>query len=452
MAYDVSNIFKKNENPSIHFNTGTIFDLWSGKLVKGYDGKYYINGGISNLTYLFHGRTHSYKSTSVDSLIANLLSIYRDMSAVVIDTENHKLDSERYDNLTSDGSIVSDRITISEKLYISEVLQKILEVDADRMKNKKDLMIESPFLNYKGDRIKSWILLPIFIDSLTELESKSEKELLRKHELEDSKLNMIFMNDGKRKKILSRAIAACCVDSGFSFFGSAHTGDEMNLDNPQAKPKKHSIYMKAGEKIKGMPKSSTYNAQIMIETNVSSGIDPNTKEPYYAGENEQTTNLNELNLFIQKGKNNVSGINCEMMVTQKEGIQNALSNFHFAKKGKTDGVVFSGKGHGFAAPCFMPDKTSSRNTIRKNLEESYELRRAFDLIAQMKYVKMFYDRSVIPVPVDEIDINKAAEKLLSTNSSLVTDILNSRGYWTYLPDDRPYMSVYDVFEYLHKNM
>ena len=63
------------------------------------------------------------------------------------------------------------------ELYISEILQRILDIDEDRVKNKKDLTIETPFLNFKGERIKSYILLPVFIDSLTELESKAEKKL-----------------------------------------------------------------------------------------------------------------------------------------------------------------------------------------------------------------------------------------------------------------------------------
>lgn len=452
MAGNLSNIFKKNEHPSIHFNTGTMFDLWTGKLIKGYDGKYYINGGVSNLTYLFHGRTNSYKSTTVDSLISNLLSIYTDMNAVILDTENHKLDVGRYDELAPNDAIVSDRIIIPEKLYISEILQRILDIDAERSKDKKDLIIESPFVNFKGERIKSYILLPVFIDSLTELESKAEKEALRKHELEDSKLRMMWMNDGLRKKLLSRAIAACCVDSGLAFFGSAHTGEEKDLENPMSKPKKQTMYMKQGEKIKGMPKSTTFNAQILIETSASPAINQTTKLPEYGGEFEQKTNLNELSLFIQKGKNNVSGIACEMMVTQKKGIEVELSNFNFAKKDFTDGILYSGQGRSIAAPCFMPDQKTTKNTVRASLKESYELRRAYDLIAQIKYIKMFYDRKDIPVPIDDIDLNKACEKLLSSDKTAVQDILNSRGYWTYLPDDRQYMSAYDVLDILHKNM
>ena len=87
MAGNLSNIFKKNENPSIHFNTGTIFDLWSGKLVKGYDGKYYINGGISNLTYLFHGRTNSYKKAIEAYRVSHTISLADD-SGLCIDALN----------------------------------------------------------------------------------------------------------------------------------------------------------------------------------------------------------------------------------------------------------------------------------------------------------------------------------------------------------------------------
>lgn len=130
MGIDYSKHEKKDENPTIHFNTGTAFDLLSGKLVQGYDGKYYINGGIGALNYLFQGLTNSYKSTMMDSFVSILLSIYKDMHAFINDTENHKLDTERFSLMA--GEDIEDRVHLNPKMPISELMQWMFAISDDR--------------------------------------------------------------------------------------------------------------------------------------------------------------------------------------------------------------------------------------------------------------------------------------------------------------------------------
>lgn len=449
MAIDYTKWEKKDELPTIHFNTGTAFDLLSGKLVLGYDGKYYINGGIANLMYMFQGLTNSYKSTMMDSLLSLLLVIYRDMHSFVWDIENHKIDTNRFNNMA--GEDISDRIHLNPKVPISELLKWMIEISDDRKKHKKDLMIDTPFIDMNGNRIRSFILLPVEVDSFSRLDSPAEMDILRKHDLEDSKMNMLFMNDGKRKTLLSRAMPTFCKEAGIAFLCSAHTGDKANLENPMAKPSKEMQFMAAGKVMKGVGSSAKYLSQVMIETK-STLFQDNNKEPQYPVNHEADTNLNKVSLTFQKGKNNVAGGIFNFAVTQSHGLLSGLTSVDLCRTEKLQGFITSGNGGSIYNNCFLPDQKSTRKTIREHLNASYELRRAYDLVMQIGFVSAYYDRKSIPVPIDNIDLNKACENLISSKSTLIDDIVNSRGYWTYLDDPRPYMSVYDVLDLLHKNM
>lgn len=449
MPIDYSKWDKKNENPSIHFNTGSVFDLLTGKMVKGYDDKYYINGGISNLNYLFQGTTNSYKSTIMDSLLSYLLVIYKDMHTFIFDTENHKLDKERFNLIAKED--ISDRIHLQPKIPISEVLEWLIGMHNERKKYKKELMIDTPFLDMDGNRIRTMSILPIEIDSLSKLDSPAELETLTKHDLEDSKMNMLFMNDGKRKTILTRAMTSFCTEASMAFLCSAHSGEKNDLGaNPMSKPKKEMQFMKAGQVIKGVGSNAKYLSQVTIETSSKLFTTQDGKEPLYQVPFEPTTNLNKINMQFQKGKNNVAGGIFEFAVTQTHGILSGLTNVHFCKEHDAKGFNKSGVGGSTYSTCFLPDKKSTRKNIREHLEASYELTRAYDLIMQIQLISMTYDRSLVPVPIDSIDLNKACEKLIANKSTAISDIVNSRGYWTYLPDDRTYMSVYDVLDILHK--
>lgn len=476
MAFSLKKHMEEKENPPVHFNTGTFWDLLTGTLLPGYDGKYYLNGGLGPLMYLFHGRTNSYKSSTMDSLLANFLSIYHDIEAPVYDTEQHKLDNlgdesqldeslqlyseiankegrSRYDRMVMHGGRVSDRIIIAQEDDTDTVLRSLLAINKERKNHIKDLMVETPFINKSGQRIKSYKLLPTIIDSYSALKSSAELETIEKLGLRDPKMRMLWMTDGWEKAILGRAITSMCKDTGMAFICSAHTGKTVDMNaSPTAKPTKASQFMKQGEKLKGVGDVNSYGAQVQVECSADLYWDQD-KKPYYGFPNEQDANLNEVSVKFQKGKNNLSGGTFKLIATQTDGFLPALTNVHFIRelKVRPPGLNVSGTGGSIFSTCFAPDKKSTRNAIRQNLNESYELRRAWDLLAQITFIRLTYNRAFVPVDIDGLDINDACDKLLSSKSELITDILNSRGYWTYLPDDRPYMSAYDVIDLLNKH-
>jgi hypothetical protein len=97
-------------------------------------------------------------------------------------------------------------------------------------------------------------------------------------------------------------------------------------------------------------------------------------------------------------------------------------------------------------PFLMPDLTISRNTIRELGESNYQLRRALELAAQYCYIKHNWNTSEYPVRFD-IEPQKLFDTLNSDkNKNVISDILNSRGYWTYTKTEHPYMDLFKVLE------
>ena len=94
----------------------------------------------------------------------------------------------------------------------------------------------------------------------------------------------------------------------------------------------------------------------------------------------------------------------------------------------------------------MPDTTISRNTVRQIAGSSPQVRRALELAAQYCFIKnnwntrdLHVDFSMEPAKVFDI-LNSDKKK------TLVQDILNTRGYWTYDKTTLPYMSLIRMLE------
>ena len=89
--------------------------------------------------------------------------------------------------------------------------------------------------------------------------------------------------------------------------------------------------------------------------------------------------------------------------------------------------------------------TISRNTIRQLVESNDQLRRALEITAQFCYARdAFGSRLVYDLNADP---NHIFDWLISDKQkTLKEEILNSRGYWTPKPIDKPYMSIFDVLQ------
>ena len=95
-----------------------------------------------------------------------------------------------------------------------------------------------------------------------------------------------------------------------------------------------------------------------------------------------------------------------------------------------------------------------RNSIIEVLNHKYETARALEILAQLKWIASYWNIKSQPVNIPET-AERFVELIAKSDTIAISDILNSRGYWTFgdETDTRPYMSIFDILDIIDpKNM
>lgn len=446
----------KEFTPSVPINTGTMYDLMTGSAIRGVDGKWIISGGLTNSIMGVQGRGNTYKSTCSGSFIARALGIYKDVEGLIVDSEDSiSKDIERVQRFAGE---FSGFFNINECVRflsggindIGTVFEKIRELCESKHVNRKEYLIETPYVNIlTGKPVMAWLPTIVFIDTYSEMFSIDENMMLEEG-LDDKKNKTIYLVDGNKKTMFIRALRRWCEQYGLYVIATAHTGDNTSIDSygPVAKQLQ---YMKQSDKLKNVgskfdkltiPLVQTMNPTILVDSDKSC--------MYPNGDSTPNNDINEVILMVQRCKKNIAGLGIPFVVSQSDGLLNSVTNYHYLKSNNYFGLNGSKIKH---QPTLLPDTTVSRNTIRRQESESYELRRALDITAQYCYIKQHWNTGAIK----ELDFSLSPNELydkLNSNGVKWNDILNSRGHWVYSKEcaygEREYLSVFDVVELLNK--
>jgi hypothetical protein len=430
----------------MYFNTGTFLDNMTGKYVLGYDGKWYLNGGIGCFFMMIMGFTSKYKTTAITSFYANMLGIYPDMELLINDTEDSINEPSRIARTAKFcPHPVEDRIIIPPPMNIGEYHEFLIETEQNRLKQKDKLWLETPYLNRDGKRIRTLLLECHLLDSISKLKDLNAKALLDKNSLTDEKANMYWANLYRRRAMLSDLSKWMTKELGLSICWVSHMGEEKNFSGGPPKPKKQQ-FMKQGQTTKGTGASAAYDATVQLEArdSVFHWMKPGSEDPVYATSVPNPADLNKVTMFVHKGKNNIAGVSFDLIVSQTNGLQNHLTNVEYCWRNQPWIGMAPKTSTTHFAPGLLPEKRYTRNAIYEAVENDAKLRRAFELIAGMKFIVQNTDRKAIPVDVDKMDFDKISENLVTNHGPLVEELLNSRGYWTYVDDGLEYYSPMDA--------
>lgn len=441
--------------PSIQFepyiNTGTIFDLNTGKFMPGYDAKWYLNGGLGLVTGIT-GRAQTYKSSIAGSLLANCLMHYPESEALIYETEFTIPDAERYDEFVPET--ISNRIAFHNRatMDLGEFFETIKKIGELKLKNKKDLIRETPFLNPETSKpYRAWTPTFILCDSWSKAGSSKEDESYYKNKVDDSSMNMMYMQEGGIKTKIMRALPTLAHKYGLRIIMTGHVGSKTDLD-PYNKTPKQLQYMKNTDKIKNVGSEFEFlTTTLMQVTGTTVLYSSDKKSNLYPYLDSPANEVNEVSGIVVRCKNNAAGVSTPFVVSQYQGLLNAVTHFHFCKLHDDFGLKSSNKT--YYSTIFDESKKITRKNIREITNKDYELCRALELIAQLCYIKHHWPSFIYPTTGIDIDIVKIAEQLTTSKSIKISDILNSTGCW-YFNDQkknkRPYLSVWDVLELLHK--
>jgi len=428
-----------------YLNTGTHLDLATGVYVPGINGEMLLNGGLG-LTMGIVGRPQMYKSTKALSITSKILDRYKEVEAIVLDTEFAIPSPTRFDDLTGNGHKVSDRVKLIDisNYDMSSFNRLIRDLVKHKIENKKDYIVDTPFLDPKTLKpLKIFIPTIVVIDSISKLGLAKESELYDKHDLGDSQLNMVYMQDGNAKTQFIRQIPTLAAKAGIYFVITAHIGDKFNLD-PYAPTPKDLQYMKGSDSIKGTGSQFTFLTSILLESRAVKVLQDSNKECQYPTSFSTATELNQVTSVVCRCKNNVSGTQIDSVISQYQGILSGLSNYHFLRKHNNFGL----DGSNLSQTCKLyPNVKLERKTVRDEITKSYELERALEILGQLCYIKNYWSSYSMRDAVDfNIRPSVFVDKVLKGGAAMA-DILNSRSHWTIdKKDPRKYMSIYDILK------
>lgn len=434
----------------VQLNTGTGLDLATGKFLKGKDDKWYCNGGLF-LTTGIGGRGNSYKSALGGSFMAAALGIYPTADAEVLETEHSVQDKGRYDELSPYGIPVSDRIEFinQTQMNLSDWLEYIKERGEEKIKNKKDLMVETPFFDLHTGKLGR-IMTPTicYIDSLSKATGEQEEDLYDENKIDSNKTNPAYIRDGALKTKFMRMLPKLASDYGMYFIMTAHVKDQGGMGDITP-PSKELQYMKQKDKFKNVGSDFDFLTTTLMQnwgaTPLTNGKDASSKTCLYPLDGCSPVNeLQEVPNIMLRCKNNASGTLMRFVVSQYMGLLPDVTNFHMLRSFDNYGLIVSGSKNIFT-PKLLQDVSVNRNTLRNLLAKNYQLRRALELTAQICYIQNHWFLPRMPAQV-RMDFDEIVTRIHKKGKEFTDLVLNSTSCWSYTPSERPYMSIMDLLD------
>lgn len=433
---------------SVAFNTGTLFDLATGYYDQGKDGKFYLTGGLGCQFNSIVGKNGNFKSTLAAGLITRSTALYQDSALMIYDTENSiSQDKERIENMPED---LKSRLNTEDILWVSSTMYSLEELDElilqhciKKQEHMKDLMIETPFLDRDGKPIKQIIPTFILIDSLTEAYCDKEDEMLNdmksgRSGMGDSNANTVYMKDGNKKTLWTRVMRRRCEQYGLVLILTGHYDQKMALDMYHPNPKE-TVFGKQDWVVKGCGSKFKFLSSIYARTEAVLLTDAN-KEALYPYGVTSPKDIFEVDMYIDRCKSMQAGTCTPFICSQSTGLLNSATYYNFIRNHEYYGCTGSKQKQQLK---LLPDVTLSRGTIRQLAESNEQLRRALEITAHFCFIKdSFYNN--LPYDLNRDPMNLFDWLMSDKNKDLKQEILNSRSYWSYKKEDKPYLSVFDI--------
>lgn len=455
------------DNDMFYLNTGSCMDINTGSFEVGISqfssfkkvGQYYLNGGISP-TFAVVGRSQTYKSTILLSYASRILRLYKDSILFVYDTEFAisgksrilSLGSELDSYIENNETELKNRIYLEDKssLSMDEFFNTIKDIANDRIKHKKDLLVETPFIDVQTNKpIKTMIPFVVVIDSLSQMQSDDELETIDKHKLSDSEINMLFMKDANAKAKMMRQIPRLARQAGIYFLISAHLGKKTQI-SPFDNITKELQFFNMSETIKSVGSQFGFLVNTLLKSHKVSVLQNSKKTTLYPPDFKTSdTELNYTYLIVCRCKNNISGVGVPIIISQNFGLLEGITNYHTLKMSELNKELkfYGMEGTNIKQKLkICSEYILSTNKVRSLIRDKYELYRALEILSQIYHIYLYWPLNSYPLSIlNKLSIDEISDKLVKNTSIKISDILNSRGYWTYdKQDKRKYLSVVDI--------
>ena len=432
-----------------YVNTGTLFDLYTGKFQQAVNGLWVLNGGLSQCFGVM-GRGQTYKSGLAGSFFSRALAIHPQSVGYVYESEGTISGAERYDDFVPESSAVSDRIlfknsTICNLTDFYEDFNKLVE---EKEKNKKDMIVESPFLNPRtGKPHKIWIPTFVMVDSFSRARSNRGDTQFENNSIDDSAMNTFWLQEGNVKTRIMNDLPSRASKVGIYVIMTAHVGDKQDLD-PYNKSPKQLQYMKNADKMKNVGSNFEFLTTTLLQTLKASVMQNKDKTCLYPHKFSTDVEVNQVDTMMVRCKNNASGITLPFIVSQYQGILDTVTNFQFLRDNNDFGMTVKGNKQGFTPVLLGEDgKVLSKSNIRAATESDYKLTRALELIAELCFIQNLWSTWRMPeyvsMPPEEL-----ASLLKNSSKCGIDRVLESTGVWSSSKQTRERLTILDILQFL----
>ena len=447
----ILNIFKRSTNETAfvpYINTGTLFDIATGKFKCGVNSTQILDGGISSCMGI-SGRAQTYKSGIAGSLVANAMLVHPEAYAFIFDSENTISGPERYSDFTPLDKPVHDRIAFynSTTTNLTDFYDKIKQIADEKLANKKDYIVESPFKGIDGKPIKTWIPTFVLIDSFSRARSNKGDDQFDKNNVDDSAMNTFYLYDGGVKSRIMNDLPTRAAKAGIYVILTAHVGDKMDLD-PYSPTPKQLQFMKNNDRMKNVGSNFEFLTTALLQTNKATVLQDSNKHCLYPTVNSTDSEVNQVDTTLVRCKNNSAGVQIPYVLSQNQGILKDVTNFQLLRNCKNFGMTVKGNNQSFS-PLLLPDVTVTRNNLRDTFDSNYRAARAIELTAQLCFIQQFWSTYRMPEYV-HTPIEKFAELLTHNEKMSVDRVLESTSVWSTSKQERERLSIMDVLEFLTK--
>lgn len=387
-------------------NVFSILDHMTGNYLRGKDGAWYLNGGLSHITG-YAGRGNTFKTAFSTYNFITTYARYNLEYAEIYDTEmSFKIDRVNtfaqlvpearnidFAERIRDDENRSFNIVSSVELLGDQWWKELRDVMEERKNTKPKDMRVTPFLDFNGEFKAIPNPWGFNVDSLTMLRTQNVETMHDKNSVGDSGLNTEAMKGAAAK---SQLMAQMPIISGAAYYYIgmvAHAGDEIKMDQ-YAPSHKKLAGLKGDLKLKGVPENFSFltnNCFIAVKTQP---LLDSKKLPEYplAGVPEQVgdTDLVRVTFDQLRGKAGPTGKSIDLIFSQSEGLLVPITEFFFCNKLLNGyGMEVKGNNAGFRLDLY-PDVYFTRKNIRQLTKEDPKFCRALAITAALGYMSHNY--------------------------------------------------------------
>ena len=464
----LKNHFKKAPKLRPQLNVGSLFDIPNGRYYLGRNGESILNGGVAFFTGV-GGKGNTFKSTLMHYLLLRILDRYVSSTSNVYDTEMSLTNERMYqlaqkmDHISGVDLEAEDRMIITDSTAMlgDEWFDALKAFGAEHIKDVKNNQRTTPFIDHdSGKQFTTWRPTVVEIDSLSMFITKSVQGIYDKNELGAGAANTDALRSAAVKTQMLMQIPTFTAAHGIYILASAHVGKQHQLDQ-YAPPAKQLLFLKGQNAFKNVPEKFSFltnnlfyvhSAEILQNKADKTAEFPKSTDDRHTGD----TDLQLLTVQNLRAKSGPTGMPFEVIVSQNEGVLMSLSEFNLIRS--LDRFGLQGNLQNYQL-VLVPEINLSRTTIRGKLDESFKLRRAMEITAELAYMYHFGYRTENTVEKpdalgeeEELDRDLActAQELFEDLKAKGYDwdvLLNTRGYWVFEEDAAghlPFLSTMDL--------